>query len=98
MKVQWQVTGLLEVDWLSEVACLVLDHHMPIMNGIELLEHLRKLQILPPAILVTGHAVEMVHHRALAAGFACIVDKPLGDKVLVEEIRQALATTERRQV
>ena len=91
------VAGLLEADWLSEVACLVVDYHMPIMNGIDLLGHLRKLQILAPAILVTGHPVAMVHDRAIAAGFAGIVDKPLRDKVLVEEIRQALATTERRQ-
>ena len=87
------VVRLLAADWPPEIACLVVDYGMPTMNGIDLLRHLRRRQILVPAILVTGHSDAMVRDRALAAGFVRIVNKPLRGNVLVEEIRQVLAIT-----
>ena len=49
------VIRLLEAERLPEIACLVVDYRMTTMNGIELLEHLRKRQILAPAVLIIEH-------------------------------------------
>ena len=85
------VIHLLEAERLPEIACLVVDYRMATMNGIELLEHLRRRQILAPAVLIIEHSDEMVRERALAAGFAGVVDKTLLHDNLVNEIRRVLA-------
>ncbi|SDR63548.1 Response regulator receiver domain-containing protein [Rhizobiales bacterium GAS113] len=85
------VIHLLEAEWLPKVSCLVVDYRMPTINGIDLLGHLRKRQILVPAILVTGHSDVMVRERALTAGFVGVVNKSLLDDSLVNEIRRVLA-------
>ena len=89
-----KVTRLLEAERLPEIACLVVDYRMPTMNGIELLEHLRERQILAPAVLMIEyikHSDKMVRERALAAGFAGVVDKTILHENLVDEIRRVLA-------
>lgn len=85
------VIRLLEAERLPEIACLVVDYRTTPMNGIELLEHLRRRQILAPAILIIEHSDEMVRERALAAGFAGVVDKISFHDNLVNEIRRVLA-------
>jgi two-component system, LuxR family, response regulator FixJ len=87
-----KVIGLLEAERLPEIACLVVDYRMPTMNGIELLEHLRARQILAPAILMIEHPDKTGRERALAAGFAGIVDKTILHVNLVDEIRRTLAS------
>ena len=74
-----------------KISCLVVDYRMPTMNGIELLKHLRRRQILAPAILVIEHSDMMVRERALTAGFVGVVDKTLLHDSLVNEIRRVLA-------
>src|SRR6185437_2028944 len=89
-----KVVRLLEAERLPEIACLVVDYRMPTMNGIELLEHLRERQVLAPAVLMIEHiehSDKKVRERALAAGFAAVVDKTTLHDNLVDEIRRALA-------
>jgi len=85
------VTRLLEAERLPELACLVVDYRTTTMNGIEVLRHLRRRQILAPAILIIEPADKMVRERALAAGFAGVVDKIIFHDNLVNEIRRVLA-------
>jgi len=87
-----EVIGLLEAERLPEIACLVVDYRMPTMNGIELLKRLRGRQILAPAVLMIEHSDKKIRERALAAGFAGVVDKTILHVNLVDEIRRALAT------
>jgi two-component system response regulator FixJ len=70
--------------------CLVLDYHMPGMNGIELLEELRRLGLSYPTILITGLSDPMITRRALSAGVMTILEKPLPDDVLIDAVRIAL--------
>lgn len=85
------VIRLLEAERLPEVDCLVVDYRTTIMNGIELLDHLRKRQILAPAVLIIEHADKMVREHALAAGFAGVIDKIIFHDNLVNQIRRVLA-------
>jgi len=89
-----KVIRLLKAERLPEIACLVVDYRMPTMNGIELLEHLRERQILAPAVLMIEYikpSDKIVRERALAAGFAGVVDKTILHENLVDEIRRVLA-------
>src|SRR5690348_5916908 len=57
--------------------CLVLDHHMPKMTGIELLSELRASKIETPAIVITGRNDSMIVERAKRAGALAVLDKPV---------------------
>jgi two-component system response regulator FixJ len=75
----------------SRPACLVLDLHMPGINGIELLEALAARDIQLPVVLITGHIDRKTRRRAAASGANVVLAKPLADAELVDAIRHAMA-------
>ena len=70
-------------------ACLLLDLNMPEMNGLELLEQLRRLKIGMPVIIVTGQGDAEVAERARRAGAFAFLQKPV-DESLIAAVDQAL--------
>ena len=74
---------VLSEDSLPAFSCLVVDYHMPAMNGLGLVAVLRDRRISIPAILMTAHPDESMRTRAAAAGIA-VVEKPLLGRCLVE--------------
>lgn len=70
--------------------CLLVDMHMPEMNGLELLESLRTVGDTTPVVLYTGRNDPALEARALAAGATAVLDKPVTYKTLLAAIRQAL--------
>jgi two-component system, LuxR family, response regulator FixJ len=72
---------------LPDPGCLVVDYHMPGMNGLELVAQLRDRQMLIPAILITPAPSQNLRDRAAAAGIA-IVEKPLLGSQLLDSIRE----------
>jgi FixJ family two-component response regulator len=87
----------LESDSLDEAACLVLDYHMPGMNGIDVLEELAKQGHTYPTILITGLSDMTVTRRALSAGVMAILEKPLPDDVLIDTVRVAINMNRRHR-
>ena len=79
---------LLNEDSLPEPGCLVVDYHMPGMNGLELVVQLQGRDVQIPAILITPDPSENLRNRAAAAGIS-IVEKPLLGSRLLDSIRQA---------
>ncbi|ODT21536.1 MAG: hypothetical protein ABS35_16985 [Kaistia sp. SCN 65-12] len=71
-------------------ACLVVDYHLPGMNGIELIERLEARGAAMPAILIVTNPSPGLARRAAAAGIA-LVEKPLLGTALLDQIRDALA-------
>lgn len=69
--------------------CLVLDYHLPGMNGADLLDDLRALGVSVPAILMTSNPSASLRRRADASGVA-IIEKPLLGNALVEAIKACL--------
>jgi FixJ family two-component response regulator len=74
-------------------ACLVVDYHMPSMNGVELVDRLRLRGIDIPAILITGKATDDIRRNAQRSGFLSVLEKPLDDSSLLDGIRSALSRT-----
>ena len=69
--------------------CLIVDHLMPDMTGLEVVESLRERRIALPAILITSHPSAGLRARVAHAGIA-LVEKPLLGDALLRGVREAL--------
>ncbi|MCG7391560.1 response regulator [Microvirga sp. ACRRW] len=76
---------------LPTSGCLVVDYYMPAMNGVELMDKLRRRLIKLPAILITARATDDMRKRATSSGFSQVIEKPLEDSTLLDSIRGALS-------
>ena len=74
----------------TEPGCLLLDLHMPGMDGLELVELLRSRHIQTPAIIITGGKDQTVDQRVRKAGVLALLSKPVADSELIGWIEQAL--------
>jgi len=80
---------LLAEPELPDNGCLVVDYYMPRMNGVELIDRLRRRLVKLPAILITARATEDMRRDAERSGFHQVIEKPLEDGTLVDSIRGA---------
>lgn len=72
------------------IACAVLDHRPPAVDGLALLAHLRMRAEGLPAVVVTSNASKQVRGK-IALMNAILVEKPLLGEAMVETIRSAAA-------
>lgn len=73
----------------DERGCLLLDLHLPVMSGLDLLEgHAAAIRYLA-VILITGRSDTATRARALDAGAVAVLDKPFEDEILLTEIERA---------
>ena len=66
--------------------CVVLDLHMPRLNGFDVQARLALLGSRIPVIATTGHDTEETHDRAMKGGAAAYLRKPIDEDVLLETI------------
>jgi FixJ family two-component response regulator len=67
-------------------ACLILDHHMPNMTGLELVERLRADGSGIPIMLVTGSPSPAIVARAAELDIERVLEKPPDDEDLIDFI------------
>jgi len=82
---------------LEDAGCLVTDLNMPGMDGFELLRRVVQLQADLPVVLITGHGEIALAVRAMKAGAADFIEKPLDDAAFLESIRHAVKLGETRR-
>jgi len=70
--------------------CVILDVHMPGMNGLDLQRAMNDAGISLPIIFLTGHGDIPMTVHALKAGAVHFLTKPVGEDELMNAIRQAL--------
>ena len=71
-------------------SCVVTDVQMPVMNGLDLLLHMRNRGNDAPFIFITAFPDESIRARALKAGAVCFLAKPFAGPVLINCIEAAL--------
>jgi two-component system, LuxR family, response regulator FixJ len=70
----------------QHLACLILDHHMPHMTGLELAARLRANGSVIPILLVTGSPSPAIVARAAELGIDRVLEKPPVEQELLEFI------------
>jgi two-component system response regulator FixJ len=71
------------------VDCLLLDHHMPQVTGLEMLRRLRRAGWELPVALMTGSPSAQLMRRALELGAVVVLEKPLTDQALFQFVGTA---------
>jgi FixJ family two-component response regulator len=83
-------------EFLAELAnftpaCVLLDLHMPGVNGLELLAALRAGHFEVPTIIITGNAQREMRTLCIGAGAVAYLQKPLDRNTVLSTIRSAIA-------
>ncbi len=79
----------------EDVACLVVDVHMPDLSGLELLAELKRAQRPLPVVFVTGHGDAHLSAEVVAAGAIGLLQKPFTEGELLRALQEALARSRR---
>lgn len=75
----------------SPLGCAVLDIRMPEIDGLAIMEELRRRSISLPVILMTGYGDVALAVRAMKAGAVDFIEKPCRLEELKDAIDRALA-------
>jgi len=71
-------------------SCLILDVRMPGLSGLDLQEELTKRELDIPIIFITGHGDVPMSVKAMKAGAADFLPKPVNDQELLDAVNQAI--------
>jgi DNA-binding NtrC family response regulator len=74
---------------------VLLDVHMPDMNGLAVLEKLAVLEFKPLVIMLTGDETVETAAKALAGGAFAHITKPFDGAQVVEQVRKAFVYLEK---
>jgi FixJ family two-component response regulator len=70
--------------------CLIVDYKMAGIDGLELTQRLRRLDVATPIVLITGYPDENILAKASLAGVHQVLLKPNLEESLVECVREAI--------
>jgi FixJ family two-component response regulator len=85
------VKDFLETFDPAQAGCVVLDVRMPGESGLELQDHLARMQVRIPIVFITGHGDIPMSVRAMKGGAVDFIEKPFQDQALLDAIHAALA-------
>jgi len=70
----------------NDIRLIVLDYHMPGLDGVSVLKELHQIDDTVPVIVQTGEFNESVIEHYLSAGFSGVLGKPVEENKLIELI------------
>ena len=88
--VRTYLSGAIFLKDNPDVDCIVVDYHMPGLNGLELASALTARGSYVPVIMITATADAMVERRAAELGIKRILRKPLSNRALLNAVREEL--------
>ncbi len=73
------------------IVCLIVDYHMPGLNGLDLVAELRRRgRDVPAIIMITATTDPSVERRAAELGIRHVLKKPLANQLLLSTLRNHL--------
>lgn len=85
--------ALLSSTCLQIISCLVLDVHLPGMDGLSLQRRLADNSCMTPIIVLTAHPDAEMRARAMAQGAVAFLTKPFEGDLLLAEVARGLSQT-----
>jgi FixJ family two-component response regulator len=82
--------SFLSSDRLHDTSCLIVDVHMPGMNGLQLQNHLAAMGCGIPIIFITAYENQDSRQRAMQAGTVAFLRKPFSEEQVLQTMRSAL--------
>ena len=82
-----EAIALVEVHAID---CLLLDMHMPDLNGLETLQIVRQVRASLPCIILTGDVSQQLVQRALSLHVFTVLPKPVSRELVTISVRRAL--------
>ncbi len=82
--------GRLAVDWFTQggtAAAVLLDWHMPDLDGLGVMRQLRATGSRVPVVFLTGHSQPIYEEAALAGGAVDFVDKAKSFAIILHRLR-----------
>lgn len=79
---------------MAQIDCIVLDVRMPEIDGLQMLQMLKKMEGAPPVIIITGHADVPMAVQAMKNGAADFLEKPVVDEDLAASIGTAISASD----
>ena len=70
-------------DQQGEPRCLILDHHMPVMTGLDLVTKLQTEHATVPVLLITAAPSPAIVARAAEIGVTRVLEKPPTETELI---------------
>ena len=74
---------------IPNLACLILDHPMPHMTGLELAGRLRAEGTVIPILLITSSVSPIMFARAAELGIETVLEKPFDVEDLLDFVRRS---------
>ena len=75
-------------------SCLILDVNLPDLSGLDIQQRISDEKSSIPIIFITGYGDIPTSVRAMKAGAAEFLTKPLNDEILIEAIRAAVSRSQ----
>jgi two-component system response regulator FixJ len=72
------------VDWRG---CLIIDLHMPAMNGLDLIKELKRCNNKMNIIVMSGNGSTVAAEQSLDAGACVFITKPFKTDYLLEQVK-----------
>lgn len=96
LDVETYASGAAFIDAVHErrPLCVVLDLHMPGMDGFDVHQYLHENAIAMPVILITGHDTPETRDRAIDAGMTAHFRKPVDDQALLEVVAHCIVQSQ----
>jgi two-component system response regulator FixJ len=85
-------SALLGSSARRDADCLIVDYKMAGIDGLELAQRLRRLDVSTPIVMITGYPDENIATKASSAGVRQVLLKPNLEGNLVECVRNAIDT------
>ncbi len=79
----------LDVAGSLPLGCLLLDVHMPEVDGLEVQRHLARRNLYFPTVMITGQGDVRIAVESMKAGAVDLVEKPFTREVIIESLRLA---------
>jgi two-component system response regulator FixJ len=85
-------SALLNSSFRRDADCLIVDYKMAGIDGLDLAQRLRGLDVSTPIVMITGYPDENITTKASSAGVRQVLLKPNLEGNLVECVRNVIDT------